>query len=106
MSDPFDPDLRRLFAATAEHPADEAFVAAVTVRTSRERWITLIARALVGALVLAVAAAAFGVVMAQGVKVIAPLLNASLAGQATGLVLAIAGLVCLRLLAPLALRRT
>ena len=41
MSNELDPGLKRLFAETAEHPADEAFVSAVTARTSREGRIAL-----------------------------------------------------------------
>jgi len=104
MSDEFDPGLRRLFSATAEHPADEAFVSAVTARTSRQRWRAPIARGLAGAIVLAVAAAALGLVLDQSARVITPLLYASPASVAVGLGLVIAGVVCFRLLAPLASR--
>jgi hypothetical protein len=112
MSDELDPGLRRLFASTAEHPADEAFVSAVTTRTSRERLIASIASIALGmapgfvvAMGLGAVAAALGLVLDQSAKVITPLLDASPVGLAAGLGLAIAGFVCFRLLAPLALRR-
>ena len=109
MNDELDPGLRRLFASTAEHPADEAFVSAVTTRTSRERLIGLIARGMAAQLAftlgLGALAAVVGVVLDQSAKMIAPLLNASLLGLATGLGLAVAGLVCFRLLALLATAR-
>ncbi len=108
MSDELDPGLRRLFAETAEHPADEAFVSAVTARTSRERSIGLFARhvaaGIIFALVLGVLAAVLGLVLDLSAKVIAPFLTASPIGLAAGLGLAVAGAVCFRLLAPLALR--
>lgn len=110
MSDELDPGLRRLFASTAEHPADEAFVSSVTRRTSRERWLALIGRGLASGLlytaVLVVLAMALGLVLDQSAKVISPLVDASPAGCAAGLGLVIAGAVCVRLLAPLAWRRS
>ena len=107
MSDELDPGLRRLFAQTAEYPADEPFVSAVTTRTSRgkaaliARWLAPVA---IEAVSLGALAAALGLVLDQSAKVIAPLLTASPAGLAAGLGLAIAGMVCFRLLAPLAWR--
>ena len=110
MSDPFEPGLRRLFASTAEHPADEAFVSAVTTRTSREGRIALIAWRLaptfITTMALGALAAGLGLVLDQSAKVITPLVDASPVGLAAGLGLAIAGLVCFRLLAPLALQRS
>jgi hypothetical protein len=109
MSDELAPGLRRLFAETAEHPADEAFVSAVTARTSQQRLIALIARGMAGpfifAVVLGAMATALGLVLDLSAKVITPLVDASPTGLAAGLGLAIAGVVCFRLLAPLALWR-
>ncbi len=109
MSDELDPGLRRLFAETAEHPADEAFVSAVKTRTSRERLIVLITRqAAVGiifALALGALAAFLGVVLDMSARVITPQLTTSPIGLAAGLGLAVAGFVCFRLLSPLALQR-
>ena len=109
MSDELDPGLRRLFAETAEHPADDAFVAAVTARTARERRLGLnlghLAAGSLSALTLAAAAAGVGLAAQLGSQVIMPLLSASPMGVATGLGLAVAGLICVRLLAPLAGRR-
>jgi hypothetical protein len=109
MSDELDPGLRRLFAETAEHPADEAFVAAVTARTAREPRVGLAVRRLaagsLSTLALGAVAAGLGVALQQSSRVILPLLTASPAGVAAGLGLAVAGLVCFRLLAPLAQRR-
>ncbi len=106
MSDELDPGLKRLFAQTAEYPADDAFVSAVTARTARESRIALIARRLAptlgAAVTLGVLASVLGLVLDQSAKVIAPLLTASPVGLAAGLGLAVAGLVCFRLLAPLA----
>jgi hypothetical protein len=105
MSDDLDPGLKRLFAETAEHPADAAFVSAVTARTAREGRIALIAWRLAPAVVGAVALGALGLALDQGAPLITSLVNASPAGYANGLGLAIAGFVCFRLLAPLAWRR-
>ena len=108
MSDELDPGLRRLFAETAEHPADEAFVAAVTERTAHEPRIGLTVRRLAAgsasALALGAVAAGVGLALQQGSQVIMPLLSASPVGMAAGLGLAVAGLVCFRLLAPLTQR--
>jgi hypothetical protein len=108
MSDELDPGLRRLFAETAEYPADEAFVAAVTTRTAMEPRIGPAAQRLaagtLSALALGAVAAGLGLALQQGAQVIMPLLSASPAGVAAGLGLTIAGLVCFRLLAPLARR--
>jgi hypothetical protein len=109
MNDELDPGLRRLFAQTAEHPADDAFVAAVTARTARDRRLSLALRPLaagaLSAATLGGVAAGLGLAAQQSFAVIAPLLTASPVGQAAGLGLAVAGLVCFRLLAPLATRR-
>ena len=104
MNDELDPGLRRLFAATAENPADEAFVAGVTARTSLERRIMSVLRPLAGGLLLAVSLAALatglGVALNQSRAVIAPLVSASPVGLAAGLALAFAGVVLFRTLAP------
>jgi len=106
MSDELEPGLKRLFAQTAERPADEAFVLAVTTRASRESRVAQIARRLapmgVAAVALGALAAVLGLVLDQSARLITPLVNASPAGCAAGLGLAIAGVVCFRLLAPLA----
>jgi hypothetical protein len=96
MNDELDPGLRRLFASTSEAPADEAFVEAVAARTSRGRWIALIAPGLLAAFVVAAAAIALGLVLLQSARVITPLVNASPAGWAAGLGLVLAGAVCVR----------
>jgi anti-sigma-K factor RskA len=101
MSSELDPDLKRLFAQTAEHPADAAFVSAVTARTSRDGRTALIAWRLAGAVAAAVALGALGLALEQSVQLITPLVSASPAGLAYGLGLAIAGAVCVRLIAPL-----
>ena len=106
MSDELDPGLKRLFAQTAEHPADEAFVSTVSTRTSRDGRIALIGWRLGAAFIVAVAlgglAGALGLVLNQSASLIAPLVNASPAGCATGLALVLAGVICIRGLAPLA----
>ena len=105
MSDELDPGLRRLFAETAEHPADEAFVSAVTNRTSREGLFVLITRRLAPAIVPIVApvalAATLALVAGLSAGLITPLVDASPAGLAAGLGFAIAGVICFRLLSPL-----
>jgi len=106
MSNELDPGLKRLFAETAEHPADEAFVSAVTARTSREGRIALIVWRLAPAVVGAAALGALGLALDQGAPLITSLVSASPAGYANGLGLAVAGLVCFRLLASLVMRRS
>jgi hypothetical protein len=109
MSDELDPGLKRLFAETAEAPADEAFVAAVTVRTARVRRPSPVVRQLaagcVTALALGAAVGGVGLALQQGAQVIMPLINSSPIGIVTGLSLALAGAICVRLLAPFAVRR-
>lgn len=109
MSEDLDPGLRRLFAETAEHPADDAFVSAVTARTAHDPRIGLtvgrLAAGTLSALALGAVAAGLGLALKQGSQVILPLLTASPTGMAAGLGLAVAGFVCFRLLAPLAQRR-
>ena len=106
MTDELDPGLRRLFASTAESPADEAFIVGVTAKTSRERRLLLLGRALAGGLLLAVivAAAGTGLVAAlnQGVGAVTVLVITSPTGWAAGLALALAVVVCVRTLKPLA----
>ncbi len=101
-----DPGLRRLFAETAEAPADEAFVAAVSARTSRQRRIMMFVRPLLrglfAATVLAILATALGLAFNQGQAVIAALVSSSPLGWVAGLALALAGVVCVRALSPLA----
>ena len=108
MSDELDPGLRRLFASTAEHPADEAFVAQVSRRASRERRLMVLVRALGGGLLLAVVVAALAsglaVAVNQSRAVIAPLVSASPMGWIAGLALAFAGAVLVRTLAPVVAR--
>jgi len=106
MSNELDPGLRRLFASTAERPADEAFVSAVAARTAGLNWRAPIVRGLATALFLAVAAAGLGLVVDQGARAILPLLNPSPASGAVGLGLVIAGVICFRLLEPLVSRRS
>ncbi len=105
MNDELDPGLRRLFAETAEHPADEAFVTAVTARTSRERRIMMVvrplARSLVAAAILAVLATALGLAFEHGQPALTAVLGASPIGWVAGLALAFAGAVCVRALSPL-----
>ena len=100
MSDELDPGLRRLFAETAEHPADEGFVSAVAVRTSRRRRMMLGVRALALALLVAAAvgglAAGFGLVLDQSAGMITALGSAPTLGWAAGLALVLAGAVCVR----------
>ena len=105
MTNELDPDLRRLFAQTAEAPADEAFVAGVARRTSRERRILALVRplamGLVMAAVLAVLASGLGLLLSQSQGVVTTLVRASPLGWASGLALALAGAVLVRTLAPL-----
>ena len=106
MNDELDPGLRRLFAETAGSPADESFVAAVAVRTSRERRVMMIVRPLVGGLfaaaILGVLATALGLVFEHGQAAVTAVVNASPLGWVAGLALALAGAVCVRALAPVA----
>ena len=102
MTDEHDPDLRRLFASTAEHPADEAFVAAVTARTAHARRFGPLARRLASGFGLAVAFSVAAATLGLSARVITPLLDATPMGLATALSLVVAGVVCLRLLASLA----
>ena len=99
-----DPGLRRLFAETAEHPADEAFVVGVTVRTSRERRIMMVVRplvrGLVAAAVLAILATALGLAFEHGQGVITAVVSTSPLGWVAGLALVFAGGVCVRALSP------
>jgi hypothetical protein len=105
MNDELDPGLKRLFAETAEPPADEAFVAAVTRRTSRERRLMMLLRPLAGGLlasaVLAVLATVLGLALSESQAAIADVVNASPVGWIAGLALVLAGVVCVRSLAPL-----
>jgi hypothetical protein len=105
MSDEFDPGLRRLFAETAEAPADEAFVAAVTKRTSRERRFMMVARplaaGLVLAMILAVLATGLGLALRLSQGAIMALVTSSPLGWIAGLALAFAGLVVVRTVGPL-----
>lgn len=103
MNDEHDLGLSRLFAETSESPADEAFVAGVSARTSRERRILLVVRplvvALVGALIIAALATGLGLVVNQARPLIA-LLASSPQGWVCSLALAFAGIVVVRTLAP------
>ena len=105
MTDELDPGLRRLFAQTAEAPADEAFVASVTAKTSRERRLVMLGRTLAWALIVAaiLAAATMGLVttLNQGLGKVAALVTASPTGMAAGLAIALAAFVCVRTLTPL-----
>ena len=110
MSDELDPGLRRLFAATAEAPADEAFVQGVAVRTLRERRLGLLARILIGAVavaaLLALLTAGLAPMLEKSAGSITALVTGSPVGWAAGLALALAGAICVRTLAPLvAMRR-
>jgi hypothetical protein len=108
MNDELDPGLKRLFAETAEHPADEAFVSAVTKRTSRERRIVMLLRplaaGLLAALILGALAAGLGVALNEGRSVVADVVTSSPIGWAAGLALAFAGAVLVRSLAPVVAR--
>jgi hypothetical protein len=110
MSDDLDPGLRRLFAQTAQHPADEAFVAEVSARTARVHRPSPIARQLalrcVTALAFAAAVGGVGLALQQAAAVIAPLITPSPIGIVTGLALTLGGAICVRLLAPLVFRTT
>ncbi len=101
MNDELDPVLRRLFAETAERPADEAFVTAVTARTARARLRPSLGRAAAGALVLAAIVAALAVGLGLAATLLTRLLDASLVGQAAALALVLAGAVYARVLGPL-----
>jgi hypothetical protein len=109
MSDDLDPGLKRLFALTAEHPSDEAFVARAASSARRERLASTVLRglglALALALLAAVLAIAFRLVAVEGAAVFGQL-AASLASTPFGalgaLGLLIAGAVCWRALTQLA----
>jgi hypothetical protein len=94
MTDEIDPDLRRLFAATADPPADEAFVAAVTARTARLRLLTAVAWGL-GLILLAAALAVSAPVFGRMTAALA----LSPFGWVAGLALAGSGALCARVLA-------
>ena len=104
MSDEIDPGLRRLFAATAEEPADEAFVVAVSGRTSRLRRLTTFGWGLalvLAAVALATLAAAFGAAIGRAAPAlvqVGAVLAASPVGWAAALALTAAGAVCARAL--------
>ncbi len=103
MSDELDPGLKRLFAATAEAPADEAFVQGVAARTARERRLGLLPRILIGiavAVLLALSAAVLAPMLETSAGSIAALVSSSPVGWAAGLALALAGAICARALAP------
>jgi hypothetical protein len=102
MSDEIDPGLRRLFAATAEHPADEAFVAAVTARTSGDRRPGPLGRALASGAVVGLLAATLGYALKPALGLIGALAVASPFGTIVALALALTGFVCVRALAGLA----
>jgi len=103
MNDELDPDLRRLFAATADYPADDAFLASVAAKTAPRRpMLRALAAALPASAVVIALALGLGVAIDQASAWIAPLVNGSPFGWAAGLALAAAGVVCFRLLAPLA----
>jgi hypothetical protein len=104
MSDELDPGLRRLFAETSDTPADEAFVQGVTARTSRERKLRWAGRGLIGVAtlaLLAVIATALAPMLEKGAGSLTTLVSTSPVGWAVGLALALAGVVCVRTLAPL-----
>jgi hypothetical protein len=103
MNDELDPGLRRLFAATADYPADEAFVAEVTAKTVGLRPTGHgMPAALVRGAVVGVLAAALGLALAEAAGPITSLVTATPFGPVTGLALLAAGFVCVRALAPLA----
>ena len=104
MSDELDPGLRRLFAETAEAPADEAFVQGVSARTARERRLGLLARVLIGlaaVLFVVLVGTAVAPMLGKSAASITTLVTASPFGWAIGLALVLAGGVCVRTLAPL-----
>ena len=100
MKDELDPDLRRLFAATSDYPADEAFVAAVALKTARRRPGVLSHALLTGAVVAALAAG-LGLALHQVANWIGPLATASPFGYVAGLALVVAGAACVRVLTPM-----
>ncbi|HEX4096034.1 MAG TPA: hypothetical protein VHX64_04855 [Caulobacteraceae bacterium] len=108
MNDELDPGLKRLFAETAEHPADEAFVSAVTRRTSRERRIIMLLRplaaGLLAALILGALAMGLAVALNEGRSVVADVAPSWPIGWTAGLALAFAGAVLVRSLAPVVAR--
>ena len=102
MSDELDPGLRRLFASTGQSPADEAFVAEVAARTSRENaWVTA-GRAAFAALVFAVLAMGLRFAVIQGASVVSAFVSVPPLGWAAGMALVLAGVIGVRALAPLA----
>jgi hypothetical protein len=102
MSDELDPGLRRLFAATADYPADEAFVAAVTAKTARRWRPGPLGRALASGAIAGLVAAALGLAVGPASGVISGLVGVSPLGWIAGLALVLAGFICVRALAPLA----
>jgi hypothetical protein len=60
----------------------------------------------VTALALGAAVGAAGLALQQGAQVVTPLIDASPIGIVTGLSLALAGAICVRLFAPFAFRRS
>jgi hypothetical protein len=99
MNDELDPDLRRLFAATADYPADEAFVAAVSAQIRPRRPILL--RTLWSSAIIVALAAGLGLAASQAWTLIGPLISGSPIGWGVGLALAGAGALCVRVLGPL-----
>jgi hypothetical protein len=108
MNDELDPGLKRLFAETAEPPADEAFVTAVSHRTSSERRILMVARALAGGLiatlVIAALATGLGIALNESRAVVADLVDSSPMGWTAGLALVFSGAVLVRTLSPVVAR--
>ena len=111
MSDEIDPDLKRLFALTAEPPADEAFVAMVAAKTARLRLLAVAGWSLgliLLAAVLAAGATWFGVAISQVVAApgwLSTALAASPFGWVAALALTGAGAVCWRAMAQIAAGR-
>ncbi len=98
MSDEIDPGLKRVFAQTAEAPADEAFVAEVASKTSRLRRWCVIGTAL-GLILVAIAVATGLGLAAASIGPIAAALSASPFGWIAGLAFVGAGALCVRALA-------
>ena len=105
MNDELDPGLRRLFAETAEHPADEAFVAAVTAKTARMGRRPGLVRAVGVVMAGSAALAALALALGLAVSQITPVLKASPMGAEAALALVLAGAVYARVLTPLVWRR-